>query len=182
MNRTDYKSAFSQIRPSDGSIERIMEMTNKKHHINTKRLAACIVAVALIICTLGVVANAATDGAVTEAISDAAEKAVEVAGTFSRKIHVFVNGEKVDADVKVEEYTGDDGKTYYTGEISVTEPNGDHYSKIEFEIDGSEGDGDIGFGTVIINDKSENSEAAEIDVILNDSVEAYVPTTVVASE
>lgn len=173
MNRTDYKSAFSQIRPSDGSIERIMEMTNKKHHTNVKRLVACIAAVALIICTLGVIANAATDGAVSEAISDAAEK-------LTKRVHVFVNGEKVDADVKVEEYTGDDGKTYYTGEILVTEPNGDTYSKIEFEIDGSDTDGDIGFGTVIINDKSESSEAAEIDVIINDSVEAAIPTTALA--
>lgn len=180
MNRTDYKSAFSQIRPSDSSIERIMEMTNKKHHTNVKRLVACIAAVALIICTLGVVANAATDGAVTEAIAETASQVVEAAQTFSKKIHVFVNGEKVDADVKVEEYTGDDGKTYYAGEISVTEPNGDSYSKIEFEIDGSNCDGDIGFGTVIINDKSESSEAAEIDVIINDSEKAAIPTTVVA--
>ena len=173
MNRTDYKSAFSKIRPSDSSIERIMEMTNKKHHTNVKRLVACIVAVALIICTLGVVANAATDGAVGEAISDAAEK-------FTKKVHVFVNGEAVDFDVNVEEHTGEDGETYYVGEISVTEPNGDSYSKIEFEIDGSEGDGDIGFGTVIINDKSESSEAAEVDLILNDSEEAHIPTTAVA--
>lgn len=173
MNRTDYKSAFSQIRPSDSSIERIMEMTNKKHRTNVKRLVACIAAVALIICTLGVIANAATDGAVSEVISDAAEK-------LTKKIHVFVNGDAVDFDVNVEEQTGEDGETYYVGEITVTEPNGDHYSKIEFEIDGSDTDGDIGFGTVIINDKSESSQAAEIDVILNNSIEAHIPTTAAA--
>lgn len=168
MNRTDYKSAFSKIRPSDNSIERIMEMTNKKHHTNVKRLVACIAAVALIICTLGVIANAATDGAVGEAIAETASQVVEAAQTFTKKIHVFVNGEKVEADVKVEEHTGDDGGTYYTGEISVTEPNGDNYSKIEFEIDGENLDGDIGFG------------AGEIDVIINDSLAAAIPTTVAA--
>lgn len=173
MNRTDYKSAFSQIRPSDNSLERIMEMTDKKQKTTAKRFVSCMAAIAVILCTLGVVANAATDGAVTEAISNVAE-------TFSKKVHVFVNGESVDVDVNVEEHTGEDGSTYFVGEISVTEPNGDHYSKIEFEIDGSDTDGDIHFGTVIINDKSENSEAAEVDLILNDSDDEYVPTTVAA--
>lgn len=168
MNRTDYKSAFSKIRPSDSSIERIMEMTNKKHHTTVKRLVACIAAVALIICTLGVVANAATDGAVTEAIAETASQVVEAAETFSRKIHVFVNGERVEAEVKVEEYTGDDGETYYSGEVYVTDPDSDTYSRIEFDFDDSEGD--IGFG------------AGEIDVIINDSEEAAIPTTVAATE
>ncbi len=166
MNRTDYKSAFSQIRPSDSSIERIMEMTNKKHHTNVKRLAVCIAVVALILCTLGVVANAATDGAVTEAIAETASQVVEAAQTFSKKIHVFVNGERVEAEVKVEEHTGDDGNPYYSGEVYVTSPDADEYSRIEFDFDDSEGD--IGFGE------------GKIDIIINDSEEAYIPTTVVA--
>lgn len=168
MNRTDYKSAFSQIRPSDSSIERIMEMTNKKHHTNVKRLVACIAAVALIICTLGVVANAATDGAVTEAIAETASQVVEAAQTFSKKIHVFVNGERIEAEVKVEEHTGNDGETYYSGEVYVTDPNDGEYTRLEFEFDDSEGD--IGFG------------AGKIDVIINDSLEAAIPTTVAATE
>ncbi|MBQ6931639.1 MAG: hypothetical protein IJN38_05855 [Clostridia bacterium] len=166
MNRTDYKSAFSQIRPSDSSIERIMEMTNKKHHTNVKRLVACLAAAALIICTLGVVANAATDGAVTEAIAETASQVVEAAETFSRKIHVFVNGEKVEAEVKVEEHTGDDGNPYYSGEVYVTSPDGGKNSRVEFDFDNSEGD--IGYGV------------GEIDIIINDSIEAAIPTTVAA--
>ncbi|MBQ7101864.1 MAG: hypothetical protein IJN81_09530 [Clostridia bacterium] len=143
-------------------------MTNKKHHTNVKRLVACLAAAALIICTLGVVANAATDGAVTEAIAETASQVVEAAETFSRKIHVFVNGEKVEAEVKVEEHTGEDGEAYYSGEVYVTSPDGDEYNRVEFDFDNSEGD--IGYGV------------GEIDIIINDSIEAAIPTTVAATE
>lgn len=166
MNKENYRSAFSAIRPSEETVERIMEMTNKKHNINVKRLVACIAAVVMILCTMVVIANAATDGAVTQAISETASQVVEAAESFSKKIHVFVNGEKVEADVKVEEHTGDDGEINYSGEVYITSPNGGEYSRVEFDFDNSEGD--IGYGV------------GEIDIIINDSVEAAIPTTVAA--
>lgn len=166
MNKENYRSAFSAIRPSEETVERIMEMTNKKHNINVKRLVACIAAVVMILCTMVVIANAATDGAVTQAISETASQVVEAAESFSKKMHVFVNGEKVEADVKVEEHTGENGDTYYSGEVYITSPNGGEYSRVEFDFDNSVGD--IGYGV------------GEIDIIINGSGEAYVPTTSVA--
>lgn len=157
MNKTDYKHTFSKIHPSDETVERIMDMTNKKRFTKGKSIIACMAAIALLICTMGVIANAATDGAVTQTIADAAE-------SLSKKVYVFVNGEKTEAELTVEEHTDADGNSYYTGEVSITTPDSDTADKIEIELEGEEGDAVYGAG--------------EIDIVLTDNLEnAFIPTT-----
>lgn len=66
MLRDNYKKAFSQINPSEETIERIFEMTEKKRYKRVRK--GFIIAIALIAVLLfGVLtANAATDGALFE--------------------------------------------------------------------------------------------------------------------
>lgn len=161
MNKTEYKEIFSQIHPSDETVERIMDMTNRKKTTSFKRVLTTALVVISLICTVGVIANAATDGAVGEAVS-------EVVENVSKKVIVLINGEKTEQEVIMDEGVGEDGKPYYKGEISVTNFNGDAESVIEFEVDGDSAA--IGMA---------GSSGESIDAILSDSFELYVPTTAV---
>lgn len=93
-----YKRAFSQIHPSDKTLERIYTMSEKKNkRIKFKGLliaAACITA---LLCGT-VTANAATDGALFEGIN------------------LIINGENVDIKEYIRDY-----KSYKVGDGTATE-------------------------------------------------------------
>lgn len=162
MIKNEYKNAFSKVHPSDEAIERIMDMTNTKQAKSIKRVLIMAMVIISILCSFGVMANAATDGAVTDAIS-------EVADVISKKVHVLVNGKEVEQKVIISEETDENGNTVYYGEVDITSPDGDTDSYIEFEFEGDIENGDIYLG------------AGNIDIIINDSIEACVPTTVEAN-
>lgn len=106
MLRDNYKKAFSQINPSEETIERIFEMTEKKR---LKRIhKGLIIAVALIAVLLcgSLTANAATDGALFEGIS------------------LVMSGEKVD------------WKDYISNYKSYVADDGAKVEKYEFDLDG----------------------------------------------
>lgn len=134
MSKKQYKEAFSNIHPSDESIERIMSMTNKKHICAFPKAMIILAIIISLFCSVGLVANAATDGAVAETISDAAKEAsrkitVLVNGKeesekeFSRKIKVSVNGKEEDGEVFVTPVTAPDGEEIY--EIRAEHVSGD---------------------------------------------------------
>lgn len=93
-----YKKTFSQIHPSDKTLERIYAMSEKKNkRIKFKGLliaAACITA---LLCGT-VTANAATDGALFEGIN------------------LIINGENVDIKEYIRDY-----KSYKIGNGTATE-------------------------------------------------------------
>lgn len=93
-----YKKTFSQIHPSDKTLERIYAMSEKKNkRIKFKGLliaAACITA---LFCGT-VTANAATDGALFEGIN------------------LIINGENVDIKEYIRDY-----KSYKVGDGTATE-------------------------------------------------------------
>lgn len=93
-----YKKTFSQIHPSDKTLERIYAMSEKKNkRIKFKGLliaAACITA---LLCGT-VTANAATDGALFEGIN------------------LIINGENVDIKEYIRDY-----KSYKVGAGTATE-------------------------------------------------------------
>lgn len=105
----NYKRTFSQIRPSDETIERIFEMSEKK---NKKfRFKGLIIALACIIAlSCGTLtANAATDGALFEGIQ------------------LMVDGKDVDlAD-------------YIKNHKSYTDEDGNEVEEFEFEVPDEEG-------------------------------------------
>ena len=70
MLRDNYKKAFSQINPSEETIERIFEMTEKKRSKKIRK--GLIIAIAIIVTLLcGVLtANAASNGALFDGISN----------------------------------------------------------------------------------------------------------------
>lgn len=105
----NYKRTFSQIRPSDETIERIFEMSVKKNKkIKFKGLfiaAACLTA--LLCGTL--TANAATDGALFEGIQ------------------LIVNGENVNLGDYIKNhktYVREDGATVSEYEFEFPDENG----------------------------------------------------------
>lgn len=159
MNKKEYKEVFSKIQPSDKVEERIMNMTTKrKNFIGFRRVLITALVVITLLCSIGVFANAATDGAVGEAISQVAEKVI-----------VLINGEKTEQELVLEEGVGKDGEPYYTGKVLIKDPDGKEDSKIEFKMD-YEGF-EIGVG---------GASAEDIDAIIADEFELYIPTTVVA--
>lgn len=119
MSKKQYTEAFSNIHPSDEVIERIMNMTEKKHFTNFGKVLAVSVAIISIFLSMGlVVANAATDGAVSEAVSEAFEN-------VSNKITILINGNETQANVSVTEKTNVNGEQYIEAEIEVDVPDSD---------------------------------------------------------
>lgn len=108
MFRDNYKKAFSQINPSDETVERIFEMTEKKHSKKLRKgliIAIAIIAV-LLLGTLTV--NAATDGAL-----------------FDPPISFFANSNAINL------ISGDPvNKTSYVDE------NGNKVDRYDFDTDG----------------------------------------------
>lgn len=106
MLRDNYKKAFSQINPSEETIERIFEMTEKKHIKKVyKGLIIAVAVIATLLCG-SLTANAATDGALFEGIS------------------LIVSGEKVNL------------KDYIVNYDSYVDEDGANVEKYEFDIEG----------------------------------------------
>lgn len=170
MNKTNYKNTFSKIHPSDETVERILDMTNKKQTISFKKAFAVVLVIALIICSVGIMADATTDGAVTEKISEVADK-------VSEKFHVLVNGKEAE-NFEIVTETDEDGRTHYKANIDLPEGyasvegiNNEPLNKIEFELESSGSDGE---------DYVFSGEG--YDVVISGGAEVYEPTTVAASE
>lgn len=125
MSKKQYTDTFSNIHPSDETIERIMSMTNKKHFTGFSKTLVALVAVISILCSVGLVANAATDGAVAETVS-------EVFEAVSNKVTILINGKETEAEIDVSEKTNSDGEKYYEAEIKVDIP--DAYAEVECEL------------------------------------------------
>ena len=128
MNKKQYTDTFSNIHPSDETIERIMTMTNKKNFTGFRKTLIALVAVISILCSIGLVANAATDGAVAETVS-------EVFETVSDKITILINGKETEADINISQATNADGEKYYDAEIKVNIPESDAEVKYELQLD-----------------------------------------------
>ncbi len=125
MSKKQYTDTFSNIHPSDETIERIMSMTNKKHFTGFNKTLVALVAVILLLCSIGLVANAATDGAVAETVS-------EVFEAVSNKVTILINGKETEAEIDVSEKTNSDGEKYYEAEIKVDIP--DAYVEAKYEL------------------------------------------------
>lgn len=110
----NYKRTFSQIRPSDETIERIFEMTKKKNkRIKCKGLLVAVACLAALLCGT-LTANAATDGALFEGIN------------------LIVNGENVnlvDYIKSHDKYVTEDGTVVETYEFELDDEDG----QISFE-------------------------------------------------
>lgn len=162
MNNEEYRQVFSNIRPSDGFEERIMNMTEKRKNIRAGRVIAVVLAVVVALSFVAVAANAATDGAIGESVSNAVSETFE---TFSKKIAVFVNGKKVDAQINVTEETNEEGNIYYIGRASVDLPNGEEEVTVSFGFDDSEGDyaftaGGVNEIVIVASDEEIEEDAA----------------------
>lgn len=106
MNKTKYKEVFSKVHPSDETIERIFEMTNKKHNTSIRTLAI-VMALIAVLCSFGIVGYASTEGEIKETISNAVE-------TVKKEITVLVNGESA---IAVLTGSNDDTATYRVEDI-----------------------------------------------------------------
>ena len=120
MNNNGYKRTFSQIRPSEQTIERIFEMSEKKNRRIRHRglIVAAVCLMALLCGTL--TANAATDGALFEGIN------------------LIVNGEDVnivDYIKSHDKYVTDDGTIVETYEFEFDDGNSQILVESEADID-----------------------------------------------
>lgn len=148
MSKKQYTDTFSNIHPSDETIERIMSMTNKKHFTSFSKTLVALVAVISILCSIGLVANAATDGAVAKTVS-------EVFEAVSDKVTILINGKETEAEVNVSEKTNSDGEKYYEAEIKVDIPDGYVKAECELQLD-------------------EDTVMEDIDSALQESIELHI--------
>ena len=143
MLRDNYKKAFSQINPSEETIEKIFEMTEKKRSKKIRK--GLIIAVALVATLLcgAFTANAATDGALFEGIGLIINGQEVDLGDYiiNHKFYVDENGNKVDEYVKV------DLNDHIVGHKSHVYGDGNNVEKYEFDIDG---DGEVDYVKVIV--------------------------------
>ena len=132
-NKELYIDVISRIQPSEDVIERIMDMTNQKNKFRPRKSLIAVLVVIAMLAFGGITANAATDGAVAEYISNTVKVLVNGKETDST-VTTDENGEKhvkIDADIK-------DGENEIivnneeTGEEEIV-----HY-EIEFEDGGVE--------------------------------------------
>lgn len=140
MNRKEFKNAMSGVQPSEQTIERIMDMAQSKKRIRIKRGLVTVLVIVAILAFGGITANAATDGAVAEYISDT--------------VKVLVNGKETASSVTTDK-NGDkhikiDGKvTDGANEIVIKDEENGTEDVIRYDIqiedDGVEWSGDEGY-------------------------------------
>lgn len=106
MNKIKYYNAFSKVHPSDKTLERIFDMTNKKNNVALKTFTIVIALIA-VLCSFSIAVNAATDGAIKDAVSEAVEN-------VSKKITILVNEQETEADVTISEITDEKGNSMGT--------------------------------------------------------------------
>lgn len=140
MNKNDYKRTFSQIRPSDETIERIFEMSeNKSKKMKHKGLVIAIACLMALLCGT-LTANAATDGALYEGVK------------------LIINGEDVNLSDYIRNYktyTLDDGTEVAEYEIEVPDESGSASITVEGEFQ-KEDESSIKKGKVVTYDIREN--------------------------
>lgn len=100
-NKEKYINSFSGVEPSDEIKERILNMASTKKRYSLKALAV-VLATLMLIATAMLTANAATDGAISEKIS-------EVSKEITEKISVMFNGEEIEVTVKQKVVTDENG-------------------------------------------------------------------------
>ncbi len=128
MNKNDYKRTFSQIRPSDETIERIFEMSESKNKkMKHRGLVIAIVCLMALLCGT-LTANAATDGALYEGVK------------------LIINGEDVNLGDYIKNY-----KTY-------TRDDGTEVAEYEFELPDENGSASITVEGELLNDGESISE------------------------
>lgn len=140
MNRKEFKNAMSGVQPSDKTIERIMDMAQSKKRIRIKRGLVTVLVIVAILAFGGITANAATDGAVAEYISDTVKVLVNGKETAS-SVTIDKNGDK---HIKIE------GKvTDGANEIVIKDEENGTEDVIRYDIqiedDGVEWSGDAGY-------------------------------------
>lgn len=98
MHKEQYQKAFSGVRPSEQSVERILTMTEKKQNHVKKGWIIALAAALILLCAL-FTANAATDGAIFN-------------GELIRGLIVRINGKDTlleDYLITIEETTDENG-------------------------------------------------------------------------
>lgn len=121
----NYKRTFSQIRPSDETIERIFKMSeNKNKKTRYKGLIVAVACLAALLCGT-LTANAATDGALFDGIQ------------------LIVNGENVNLMDYLKEhksYVDNDGNQIAEYKFEVPDENGESSIEIaeDYVLDGKD--------------------------------------------
>lgn len=132
MLRDNYKMTFSQISPSEETIERIFEMTEKKRFKGIRKGLIIAIALAAALLCGALTANAATDGALFEGIGHIINGEEIDLGDYivNHKFYIDEDGNKVDEYVKV------DLNDHIVNHRSYVDDNGNNIEEYRFDIDG----------------------------------------------
>ena len=152
-NKEKYINSFSGVEPSDEIKERILNMASTKKRYSFKALAV-VFAVLIMAATAMLTANAATDGAIGEKIS-------EVSKEITEKISVMFNGEEIEVTVKQKVVTDETGDSNIFEIILPKNPpeNAQGDDEVVFELNEVMNK----FGKIVLQMSEESNEKVEID-------------------
>ncbi len=131
-NKEKYINSFSAVEPSDEIKERILSMTDSKKRTPLRVIAIVALTIAMMMLAM-FTANAATDGAVYEKIS-------EVSKEISRKMVVMINfnGEDIPVEAKETVTIDEDGKKSVSVLVDLPSiENGETDGEIVIALDGA---------------------------------------------
>lgn len=160
MNKENYKRAFSQIRPSEETIERILNMPEKKSKsFKIRPLVAAAVTVSLLAGAM-LTAHAAVENGASVPFDELKTIAQgSPYSTLKNVVEMIINGEKVDVSdygVNVNEYVDDKGNALKQFDIDL--PDG---SKTGIVTDGDETTVMYEYNEFVSNVYNPSDEAAE---------------------
>ena len=153
-NKEKYISSFSGVEPSDEIKERILNMASTKKRYSFKALAV-VLAVLIMVAAAMLTANAATDGAIGEKIS-------EVSKEITEKISVMFNGEEIEVTVKQKVITDENGDSNIFEIILPENPpeNKQGDDEVVFELNEVMEE----FGKIVLQKSEEITENVEIEL------------------
>ncbi len=153
-NKKKYISSFSGVEPSDEIKERILNMASTKKRCSFKAFAV-VVAVLIMVTAALFTANAATDGAIGEKIS-------EVSKEITEKISIMFNGEEIEVTVKQTVVTDENGDSNIYEIILPENPpeNKQGDDKVVFELNEVMEE----FGKIVLQMSEESTGQVEIDL------------------
>lgn len=120
MNKDYYKSTFSKLHPSDLTVERIFDMSEKKPIRFCKKSIIALAVILSIFLATCICADAATDGA------------------LRKEMKTILNGEEKTKSAEFEEKTKSDEYDHIAKYESLTDENGNKVTKMVIEdLDGN---------------------------------------------
>ena len=172
MNKKKYKDTFSQIHPSEQTVERIIDMTQRKQRIICKPVLIAVAVALTLLVMGGIVAVAKADNGIANSVINWVKNEKEtVAKVLKDTSYINHKGETVrEVEVELDDGTKTGFKTVNSGETSAGK------SKTYMICEGKDGCYAVGIdedGNVVSSavESGADMTAEKLDEVLSEIIE-----------